>query len=83
MANENRTWGYRRIQGALANLDFSICATTIKRILKEAGIEPAPERSKKSTWNEFIRNHWDSLAACDFFTVEVWTPVGLVRYAVF
>ncbi len=83
MAKENRTGGYRRIQGALANLDFSICATTIKRILREAGIEPAPERSKKSTWNEFIRNHWDSLAACDFFTVEVWTPFGLVRYAVF
>ncbi len=83
MAQENRTWGYGRIQGALANLDFSICTTTIKRTLKEAGIEPAPERSKKSTWKEFIRNHWDSLAACDFFTVEVWTPFGLVRYAVF
>ncbi len=83
MAKENRTWGYGRIQGALANLDYSICVTTIKRILKEAGIEPAPERSKKSTWNEFIRNHSDSLAACDFFTVEVWTPFGLVRYAAF
>jgi len=83
MAGQNRTWGYKRIQGALANLNYSICKTTIKRILKDYGIEPAPERSKKSTWNEFIRNHWDSLAACDFFTVEVWTPFGLVRYAVF
>lgn len=83
MAGQNRTWGYKRIQGALANLNYSICKTTIKRILKDHGIEPAPERSKKSTWNEFIRNHWDSLAACDFFTVEVWTPFGLVRYAVF
>jgi transposase InsO family protein len=83
MAGQNRAWGYKRIQGALANLNYSICKTTIKRILKDHGIEPAPERSKKSTWNEFIRNHWDSLAACDFFTVEVWTPFGLVRYAVF
>ena len=83
MAKENRTWGYGRIQGALANLSHSVCRTTIKRILKDHGIEPAPERAKKSTWNEFIRNHWDSLAACDFFTVEVWTPFGLVRYAVF
>ena len=83
MAKENRTWGYGRIQGALANLNHSVCRTTIKRILKDHGIEPAPERAKKSTWNEFIRNHWDSLAACDFFTVEVWTPFGLVRYAVF
>jgi transposase InsO family protein len=83
MAKDNRTWGYGRIQGALANLNYTICRTTIRRILKSRGIEPAPERSKKSTWNEFIRNHWDSLAACDFFTVEVWTPFGLVRYAVF
>jgi hypothetical protein len=83
MAKENRTWGYGRIQGALANLNYTICRTTIKRIFKDQCIEPAPERSKKSTWNEFIRNHWDSLAACDFFTVEVWTPFGLVRYAVF
>ena len=83
MAKENRTWGYKRIQGALANLNYSICKTTIKRILKDHGIKPAPERSKKSTWTEFIRNHWNSLAACDFFTVEVWTPFGLVRYAVF
>jgi transposase InsO family protein len=83
MATENRTWGYGRIQGALANLSYTICRTSIKRILMDQGIEPAPKRSKKSTWHEFLRNHWDSLAACDFFTVEVWTPFGLVRYAVF
>ncbi len=83
MAKENRTWGYARIQGALANLNYTICKTTIKRILKDHGIEPAPERSRKTTWNEFIQNHWDTFAACDFFTVEVWTPFGLVRYMVF
>ncbi len=83
MAMENRTWGYERIQGALANVGHTVCETTIKRILTAHGIEPAPERSKRTTWNEFIRHHWDSLAACDFFTVEVWTPFGLVRYAVF
>ncbi len=83
MACENRTWGYERIQGALANLGHHICETTVKRVLKDHGIEPAPERSKKSTWNEFIGSHWDSLAAADFFTVEVWTPFGLVRHMVF
>ncbi len=83
MATENRTWGYKRIQGALANLNYSICRTTIKRILKDHGIDPEPERSKKKTWHEFIRNHWDSLTAADFFTVGVWTPFGLVRHAVF
>lgn len=83
MACENRTWGYKRIQGALANLGHNVCKATIKRILKSEGIEPAPERSGKTTWNEFIRNHWDSLAAADFFTVEVWTQFGLVRHVVF
>lgn len=83
MAYENRTWGYERIQGALANVGHVVCESTVKRILKDHGIEPAPERSKKSTWNEFIRVHWESLAAADFFTVEVWTPIGLVRHAVF
>jgi transposase InsO family protein len=83
MGQENRSGGYKRIQGALANVGHAISATTIRRILKSDGIEPAPARSKKTTWHEFIRQHWDSLAACDFFTVEVWTPFGLVRYVVF
>ena len=83
MATENRTWGYERIQGALANVGHTVCATTVKRILTDHGIERAPDRSRKTTWNEFIRQHLDSLAACDFFTVEVWTPFGLVRHAVF
>ncbi len=83
MAHENRTWGYERIQGALSNLRYNICETTIKRILKDHGIEPASERSKKTTWKEFLSTHWESLTATDFFTVEVWTPFGLVRYMVF
>ena len=83
MAHENRTWGYERIRGALANVGHVICETTVRRILKDHGIEPARARSKKTTWNEFISSHWDSLAAADFFTVEVWTPFGLVRYVVF
>ena len=59
MASENRTWGYKRIQGALANLGHNVCKATIRRVLKSHGIEPAPERSRKTTWNEFIQNHWD------------------------
>lgn len=83
MADENRTWGYRRIQGALSNLGHYVGKSTVKRILKSQGIEPAPHRAKKSTWQEFLRTHWESLAAADFFTVEVWTPFGLVRHVVF
>jgi putative transposase len=54
MANENRSWGYRRIQGALSNLGHLLAFKTIANILKDHGIEPAPERSRKTTWKEFL-----------------------------
>jgi transposase InsO family protein len=81
MATENRNWGYMRIQGALANLDHRVARGTIANILREHGLEPAPERVKKTTWTEFLKTHWDVLAAADFFTVEVWTGRGLTRFA--
>jgi len=83
MAAENRTWGYTRIQGALQNLGHEIGRGTIAKVLKEAGVDPAPDRQKRTTWKEFLRTHWDVLAAADFFSVEVWTALGLVRYHVF
>jgi putative transposase len=83
MAAENRTWGYTRIQGALQNLGYEIGRGTIAQGLKEAGVEPAPDRQKGTPWKEFLRNHWEVLAAADFFSVEVWTALGLVRYHVF
>jgi HTH-like domain len=82
MAEENRGWGYRRIQGALANLGHSVARTTVANILKRHGIEPAPERNRKTTWKEFLRRHWDQIIAADFFTVEVWTCTGLKRLMV-
>ena len=82
MATENRTWGYTRMQGALANLHHRVARGTIANILRRHGIEPAPERQKRTTWQEFLRAHWDVLAAADFFTVEVWTGTGLTRFAV-
>lgn len=82
MARENRSWGYTRIQGALANLRHEVGRGTIAKILQEAGIDPAPGRRKGMTWKEFLRTHWDVIAATDFFTAEVWTPAGLVRYHV-
>src|SRR5437870_5706358 len=81
MATENRDWGYTRIQGALANLNHHVGRGTIANILTPQGIEPAPERQKRTTWQEFLTAHWDVLAAADFFTVEVWTVTGLTRYA--
>ena len=82
MAEENRDWGYRRIQGALSNLGHEIARSTIAEILERHGIEPAPERNKKTTWKEFLSRHWELIVATDFFTVEVWTRRGLQRYMV-
>ena len=55
---------------------------TIATVLRPHGIEPAPERRTGTTWREFLKAHWDVLAAADFFTVEVWTATGLTRYVV-
>ncbi len=82
MARENRSWGYTRIQGALKNLGHEVGRSSIAKILKDAGLDGAPDRQKRTTWKEFLRTHFDVLAATDFFTVEVWTALGLVRYHV-
>ena len=82
MARENRSWGYDRIVGALANLGHTISDQTVGNILKRHGLPPAPERKTTTTWKEFIRTHMDVLVATDFFTAEVWTLGGLVTYYV-
>ncbi|MCP3994684.1 MAG: transposase [bacterium] len=82
IALENPTWGYTRIRGAVANLGHVIARNTVKRILQDHGIEPAPERSRRTPWKTFLQAHWEGLAAADLFTVEVMTPRGLKRYFV-
>src|SRR5258708_31767813 len=82
MAEENRDWGYRRIQGALSNLGHELARSTIADILERHGSEPAPERSRKTTWKEVLSHHWELIVAADFFTVEVWTRRGLQRFMV-
>ena len=67
LANENPTWGHRRIQGELARLGHTIAKTTVWKILTDNGIEPSPNRSEV-TWNEFL--HSQAAVACDFFTVD-------------
>ncbi len=83
MAEENSTWGYRRIQGALANLGHAIDKITVRNILRRRHLEPAPQRRKAGMcWGQFLKMHWEVLAATDFFTVEVATWHGLVTYYV-
>ena len=82
MAKENRDWGYRRIEGALSNLGHDLATSTIAEILKRHGIETAPERRRKTTWKQFLTQHWEQIVAADFFTVEIWTKQGLQRFMV-
>ena len=83
LASENPRWGYTRIRGGLKGLGHDVGRNTIKSILKDHGIEPAPDRGADMPWKTFLAAHWDALAAADFFTVEVLTLHGLVRYVVF
>jgi transposase InsO family protein len=83
IAEENPTWGYRCIQGALANLGHAIDKITVRNILRRHHIEPAPQRRRAGmSWAQFLKLHWEVLAATDFFTVEVATWHGLVTYYV-
>src|SRR6202162_3876525 len=82
MAKENRSWGYDRIVGALANLGHEVSDQTVGNVLRRHGLSPAPERKHTTNWAEFIRAHLAVLAGDRFFTVEVLTLRGLVTYYV-
>jgi putative transposase len=69
LARENPTWGYRRIQGELKHLGFSVAPSTVWEILRGAGIEPAPRRAGLS-WQEFLCAQASNILACDFLTVD-------------
>jgi putative transposase len=74
MAEENPTWGYTRIQGALKNVGHRVGRSTIRRILKAVGLPPVPQRP--TSWQTFLKAHWGRIAGADFFTTEVWTWQG-------
>ena len=69
MANENPTWGYTRLQGALQNVGHRVGRSTIARILKANGLPPVPQRP--TSWQTFLRAHWGAIAGADFFTTSM------------
>ena len=69
MARENSTWGYRRIQGELNGLGHRVAASTVWKILKVAGIDPAPQRSGPS-WRQFLTAHAHPILAVDCAHVD-------------
>ena len=76
MAKDNKLWGYGRILGELKKLNIrKLSRNTVKRILVRNGIEPSPKR-KEDSWDSFIKRHFETLWACDFFTQTVWTVLG-------
>ncbi len=75
MARENPGWGYCRIQGALKNLEHRVAESTVRNVIKEHGILPAPQRP--TSWRGFLKAHLGQVVATDFFTVEAWTGRSL------
>jgi putative transposase len=69
MALENRSWGCTRIRGALANLGHEVGRSTIANILRELGIEPAPERNRHTRWSTFLLSSVDSVSGHNAGTV--------------
>ncbi|MFI7706554.1 helix-turn-helix domain-containing protein [Nonomuraea sp. NPDC049480] len=77
LVRENPSWGYRRIHGELTTLGIKVAPSTVWEILKQAGLDPAPERAS-STWADFLRSQADALLACDF--IETVTLNGQRQY---
>ena len=68
--------------GGAGQSGYQVGRGTVANILKEQGLEPAPERKRKTTWKEFLTQHREVIVAADFFTVEAWTREGLTRFLV-
>ena len=81
LARDNSGWGYRRIHGELLVLGVKIAASTVWEILREAGIDPAPERAA-STWAAFLRSQAEAILAVDFFAAVTLTGARLYVLAV-
>ncbi|MFJ9682801.1 integrase core domain-containing protein [Streptomyces sp. NPDC101194] len=81
LARENPSWGYRCLHGELLVLGVKVAASTVWEILKEAGIDPAPERTS-TTWSDFLHSQADALLACDFFETVTLSGTRLYVFTV-
>jgi putative transposase len=83
MAEQNPSWGYGHIHGELKGLGYDVSWQTVRRVMLDHGLLPDPDKPYKTTWKTFLKSHWESIAAADFFTVEAWTLGGPQRFLVF
>jgi transposase InsO family protein len=81
LARENSSWGYRRVHGELLTLGVKVAASTVWEILREAGIDPAPNRSA-TTWADFLRCQAQALLAADFIETDTLSGARLYLLAV-
>jgi transposase InsO family protein len=72
IATDNPTWGYRRVHGELHRLGYRVAASTVWKLLRDAGIDPAPNRTGP-TWAQFIRSQARAIIATDFCCVDTVT----------
>ncbi len=82
LAHENPTWGYGKLEGELLKLGYDIARSTIRDVLKQRRVPPAPKRSKHgSNWRTVLAHYKDEMVACDFFTVETaWLKTVYVLF---
>ncbi|MFD0584774.1 hypothetical protein [Dactylosporangium darangshiense] len=78
LARENPSWGYRRLHGELLVLGIKVAASTVWEILREAGIDPTPERAC-STWADFLRSQADALLLKIFRYLSEFRPGSVDR----
>ena len=81
LARENPSWGYRRVHGELLTLGLTVAASTVWEILREASIDPAPDRAA-TTWADFLRSQAEALLAADFIETVTLTGARLYILAV-
>jgi len=81
LAKENASWGYRRVHGELAGLGTKVAPSTVWEILRNAGIDPVPERDRQ-TWTTFLRGQAHAILAADFFETRTLTGARLYVFAV-
>ena len=70
LARENPTWGYQRVQRELLKLGHRLAASSIRRILRQRHVPPAPRRATQLTWRRFLQTQAATILACDLFQVD-------------
>jgi putative transposase len=78
LARETPRWGYQRLHGELLRLGVRVSPSSIRRVLRAHGLDPAPRRAP-SSWRSFLRQQAAGIVACDFLHRRHDLPAAGVR----